>query len=83
MRDHAQIVAAIAAGDSALAPQKVRQHLPGTLARLDDIRPGIRNICSMLCHINSLPLPPFPIFEASLGLLSGVLHFYKYIGMLM
>ena len=36
--DHAQIVAAIAAGDSALAQKKVRQHLSGTLAHLDDIR---------------------------------------------
>ena len=38
MRDHGDILAAIAAGDPALAQQRVREHLSGTLAHLDDIR---------------------------------------------
>ena len=38
LRDHAAIVAALAAGDSALAAQAMRAHLSGTLAHLDDIR---------------------------------------------
>jgi DNA-binding GntR family transcriptional regulator len=38
LNDHQEIVAAIAAGDPALAQQCVRRHLSGTLAHLDDIR---------------------------------------------
>lgn len=38
MADHAAIVAAIAAGDARLAQLKVREHLSGTLARLEEIR---------------------------------------------
>ena len=38
MRDHGHILEAIAAGDPVLAQQRVREHLSGTLAHLDDIR---------------------------------------------
>jgi len=38
LRDHAAIVAAIAAGDAAEAQARVREHLSGTLAKVDEIR---------------------------------------------
>jgi DNA-binding GntR family transcriptional regulator len=38
MQDHKEIVAALIACDPVLAQQKVRRHLSGTLAHLDDIR---------------------------------------------
>ncbi|CAG9182486.1 GntR family transcriptional regulator [Cupriavidus pampae] len=38
LRDHAELVAAIAAGDAARAEAVLRDHLSGTLAHLDDIR---------------------------------------------
>jgi DNA-binding GntR family transcriptional regulator len=38
MADHSAIVAATAGSDARLAQLKVREHLSGTLARLEDIR---------------------------------------------
>ena len=38
LRDHRRIVEAIAAGDPAAAQAAVREHLSGTLAKVDEIR---------------------------------------------
>ena len=38
MTDHSNIVAAIASGDGKRAQSRVREHLSGTLAQIDDIR---------------------------------------------
>jgi DNA-binding GntR family transcriptional regulator len=38
LRDHKRIVEAIAAGDPALARERVREHLSGTLGQVEQIR---------------------------------------------
>jgi DNA-binding GntR family transcriptional regulator len=37
-RQHGEILDAIAAGDAALAQDRMREHLSGTLARIEEIR---------------------------------------------